>query len=343
MEVLNDYKSRKLVKSRKHPDKDLFIWNYTDAVQMKGLWDDVTTRTRALVTDGSGRIVAHSFRKFHNIEHGLHFPSEKFTVFEKLDGSLCVLFWHDDEWIICSRGSFVSEQASEARKMIDTMYDLSHLDKGVAYSFEVIYPENRIVIDYKGRRELVFLAAFMEDGMEIKFSDQAIARCGFPVAKRYDGFADLTSLKDLNWRDAEGFVVRFSNGSRAKVKFPEYMALHRAVSNLNGLRVWEMFATGKTLEECAGMFPDEFHPWLKERWESIQSRYEESLATAQKDFDEIGQQPSRAAFAKLAARCKYPKLMFLLYKGDDVRRAAIDALRPSNGMTDLIYFDDVNS
>ena len=123
------------MKCGQHPTKDLLIWNYTDAVQMKGPWDEVTTRTRALVTDGSGRIVAHSFKKFHNIEQNLHTPTPAFAVHEKLDGSLCVLFWHDEEWVICSRGSFVSDQAREARRLLDSLYDTSHLDKGVAYSF----------------------------------------------------------------------------------------------------------------------------------------------------------------------------------------------------------------
>jgi RNA ligase len=221
--VLNEYKRQKLIKYRKHPDRDLLIWNYTNKVQMKGPWDDITNRTRGLVTDSNGNIKAHSFRKFHNIEQGLHRPSHDVSIYEKVDGSLGILFWHEDSWVMCSRGSFIGDQAYVAQSILNEKYDYHHLNKSLAYSFEIIYPENRIVVDYKQRRELVFLAAFMPDGSEVDV-EQEIHRAGFPVVARFP-ICDYTVLQSLNWDNAEGFVVKFNGtGDRAKIKFDKYLS-----------------------------------------------------------------------------------------------------------------------
>ena len=277
--VLHEYKAKGLVKVQRHPRHDLFIWNYTDVVQVKNLWDDVTSRARALVTDESGHIIAHSFRKFHNIEAGLYTPTPKFTVHEKMDGSLILLFKYKDEWIISSRGSFTSEQARAAQNMLSEKYaSATHvLPDTYTYCFEVIYPGNRIVVDYGNRAELVFLAAFRTDGTEAMDPSvtTAIMDVGFGIAREYQ-CTDYKSLKALNTANAEGFVVRFENGDRIKIKFEDYLRLHRITTNLDTMRVWETFATKKTLEEAltGNKIPDEFHAWYREEWGALQSKYD---------------------------------------------------------------------
>ena len=57
-----------------------------------------------------------------------------------MDGSLIILFYYEAkmEWILASRGSFISEQCLEAQKMFDvSMYD--KLEKDLTYLFEIIY------------------------------------------------------------------------------------------------------------------------------------------------------------------------------------------------------------
>lgn len=56
--------------------------------------------------------------------------------------SLIEIFYYEPRmtWIIASRGSFISEQALEAKKMIDAKSDvLNKLDKNCTYIFEIIY------------------------------------------------------------------------------------------------------------------------------------------------------------------------------------------------------------
>ena len=97
-----------------------------------------------MVIDADGNILARPFQKFKNFEE--HDPSEidmtqDYDVFEKMDGSLIILFYYEPRmtWIVASRGSFISEQAIEAQKMLQlkpNIYDV--LNKNCTYLFEII-------------------------------------------------------------------------------------------------------------------------------------------------------------------------------------------------------------
>jgi hypothetical protein len=138
LNTLQQYSEKGLLYVQNHPTLPLQIWNYTPEVQFMELWDDITIQCRGLVTDNEGNIVARPFKKFFNIEEGKHVPTEDFEVFEKMDGSLIIMFYYDSEWIFASRGSFTSEQAIKAKEL-STKYPLHKLNKNNTYMFEIIY------------------------------------------------------------------------------------------------------------------------------------------------------------------------------------------------------------
>ena len=144
--ILNKYYEDGLVTKQVHPTLPLTIWNYTDKVQFEGLWDETTLMTRGLVTDNDGNIVARPFKKFFNLDEGKYTPTEEFDVFEKMDGSLGILFNYDNQWVLATRGSFTSDQAIRGMEILKK-YKYERLIPGYTYLFEIIYPENRIVVD----------------------------------------------------------------------------------------------------------------------------------------------------------------------------------------------------
>ena len=78
--------------------------------------------------------------------------------------------------------------------------------------------KNRIVVDYGDYEGLVLLGAFeTATGKELPYSVLKEIE-GFDIVKEYD-FEDFESLKDHNIPNMEGYVVRFSNGERCKIKF----------------------------------------------------------------------------------------------------------------------------
>lgn len=329
---LDAYKNTKLLRCQKHPSRDLFIWNYTDLAQSKQQWDDITTLARALVTTSTGTIVARSFKKFHNIEEHRHDPTDEFVVYEKLDGSLIIAFWHVDTWIVASRGSFVSDQAKHAHELLSPHFN--NLDKHLTYSFEIIYPENRVVVNYEDRDELVLLTAFDAYGTE--YPDARIPSISKVATFCYH---DYTQLKQLDWSNSEGFVVRFSNGHRCKIKFNNYLDMHRIVTNINGQTVWAKFCENPD-ELVMDDIPDEFMEWVQNKWTQYKHDFERIYLETLESFESIkASSTTRSEFGKLASNHKHSRLLFMMLdqRQQQLKKTICEMLRPCDGHLDAPF------
>ena len=256
LEKLNKYYEDGLLYKQVHPTLPLTIWNYTEKVQFENLWDEVTLMCRGLVTDNEGNMVAIPFQKFFNIEEGKFTPTENFEVYEKMDGSLGIVFWYQGQWVVATRGSFTSDQAIKATEILKK-YNKDIMFRHLTFCFEIIYPENRIVLDYGDDEKLVLLGTFDKNGKE---TDSEIwSQWGFDVVKKYDGIKDFNQLKSMIKDDQEGFVVKFSNGDRIKVKGVEYLRLHKIMTNVTTTGLWEYLKNGEDVMELLKDVPDEFY------------------------------------------------------------------------------------
>src|SRR5690606_11460751 len=92
-------------------------------------------------------------------------PTPKFTwssppvLYEKLDGSLGIIYPHNGSLAVATRGSFASRQAVWASHFVYNHMPNFSQPEGITTLVEIIYPENRIVVDYKGESQLVLLGA----------------------------------------------------------------------------------------------------------------------------------------------------------------------------------------
>ena len=282
LEKLNKYYEDGLLYKQVHPSLPLTIWNYTEKVQYENLWDEVTLMCRGLVTDDTGDIVATPFQKFFNIEEGKFEPTEKFEVYEKMDGSLGIVFWYRGQWVVATRGSFTSDQANKAREIL-RKYNTDIMFRHLTFCFEIIYPENRIVLDYGNDEKLVLLGTFDKNGKE---TDSEIwSQWGFDVVKKYDGINDYKELKQMVKNDQEGFVVKFSNGDRVKVKGVEYLRLHKIMTNVTTTGIWEYLKNGEDVMELLKDVPDEFYKKIESYIKDLRYSYFQISEDAGKRFD----------------------------------------------------------
>jgi len=278
--ILQSYLEKGLLYNQAHPTLDLTIWNYSETVQFQGMWDEITLMCRGLVTNSDGKIVARPFRKFFNIEEGKHIPTSDFEVHEKMDGSLGLLFYYDGNWVMATRGSFTSDQAVKGMEMLSN-YDYNKLHKDYTYLFEIIYPENRIVCSYDFEDVILLGVINTETGYEVDLYGEGvdvrlknlINNLGFKVVKKYDGISDYSVLKQMVRDDAEGFVVRFSNGDRIKVKGVEYIRLHKIMTGLSTTSVWECLSKGDDLLTIIKDVPDEFYNKVSSYSEELLTSY----------------------------------------------------------------------
>lgn len=368
------------VTRKSHPELPLSLYTYTRTAQYERVWNQVTTRCRGLVADDTtGAIVALPLPKFFNVgehESGQPYapalPDEPFEVYDKVDGSLAVVFHYADRWRVASKGSFISAQATWAQRLLDSR-DTAALRPGTTYLAEILYPQNRIVVDYGNRRDLVLLAAFGADGTEVPLADAAPHWEGIGSvvtvwpAMPLDELIALTESNALpggaaaNGTDAEGFVLRFASGVRAKAKLSEYVRLHKVLTGVTERDIWrghgiQRFAGmptkqlaqglnctvadieasgGKPLDALLEQVPDEFDSWVREvidRLEGEAARHEQAVDEAYAGLAHLA--ADRGAFARAVRELDDRRIraaMFLRLDGRPTELTTWRHVRPETG------------
>jgi RNA ligase len=270
LDTLEKYHQEGLLYKQVHPTLPLTIWNYTEKVQYDGLWDDITLMCRGLVTDDKGNIVARPFKKFFNMEEGKHTPTSDFEVYDKMDGSLGIFFYYEGGWVMATRGSFTSDQAVKGYEMM-FKYDFANLHKDYTYLFEIIFKENRIVVNYDFEDVVLLGMINTKTGYEVNLYSEdtdvrlknLVSNMGLKVVNKYDGISDYLTLKSMVKNNEEGFIVKFSNGDRMKIKGEEYLRLHKIMTQVSTTSIWEVLSNGDDIDALLKDVPDEFYKKVK--------------------------------------------------------------------------------
>lgn len=312
-----------------HAEFPLLIHNYTAQVQFERKWSLETLMSRGLITDLEGKVIARPFGKFFNLDEHIGLfgplPNERFEVFEKMDGSLGILYFWDGQPYIATRGSFHSEQADFANQLLRKKYSHVHFDPDYTYLFEIIYPENRIVVDYGGLEDLVLLSiVHTATGVE-----QALdPSLGLPLVPRYDGIDDIARLRELEEANKEGFVVRFTSGLRVKVKFEEYVRLHRVMTGMNARTIWEHLSTGQDMAQWLEKVPDEFYQWVRSVEADLHAQYAAIEAQAKAEFKVLEDRKATAEY--FFRECTHPAILFKLLDGKSYADIIWKLIRPAH-------------
>lgn len=327
IDLLNSHIANGIVNRQRHPTLPLTILNYSQRCQYDRLWDDVTLQCRGLVMLDD-QIIARPFRKFFNdTEHAegeipWHLPSE---VTEKLDGSLLIVFHFDGQWHYATRGSFTSTQSVRGKEIFQANYAEEMLDPARTYLFEVIYPENRIVVNYGDRADTILLGM-----IEPKSGSEFVEQHGeLTCVRRLPLEADIRELRTIITDDQEGYVVRFENGFRIKVKGQRYIELHRLLTGVSSRSIWEALSGQKSLDEMLEVIPDEFGDWVRREQDRQLRQYSELCCRVQDAYAATSDLPTRkeqaltiladyreiagAVFAKLDGKDASQVLWKLLY------------------------------
>lgn len=326
IEELQKLIDSKHVNVQKHAEADYYIYNYSPKVQFERFWNDITLQCRGLILDANYNIIARPFNKFFNLEE--HDPNEipntSFEVYEKMDGSLGIIYWLNDKPYIATRGSFESDQSKKANEILNYKYShvFDKLDRDKTYLLEIIYPENRIVCQY-GDIEDLFLLAIIDNKTGL---DLPLENVGFPIVKRYDGINDLNLLKKLEEDNKEGFVVKFNTGFRVKVKFEEYCRLHRILTNVSNKTVWEYLSESKPFDELLERVPDEFYNSLQETKNGLICNYNEIEDYCKNNFKNFDNRAEAAACFK---NLKYTPVLFKMLDQKDYSSIIWKFIKPN--------------
>jgi len=251
---LDDFLNRdNLVAQRKD---GLVLFDYNKTIQFNFDWDNVSINARGIVfEEDTGKLVARPYRKFWNYEELHGEAGEKlperyrpnfegdFMVLEKADGSCGITYFYNGEWRVNTRGSFVSDQAIWAKNYLDANIKTDLMNPGYTYLFEIIYPENRIVVDY-GNLETLCLTGIIErdTGRELWYDELQVEAnkidCMIVSMYPFSSLEEMFTARQGLSVNEEGYVITYRNGYKFKLKGEAYCAVHRAISNLSPLNFW---------------------------------------------------------------------------------------------------------
>jgi RNA ligase len=311
---------------------ELLLFNYNIAAQLEGRWNWFERVCRGIIFNKkTGEVVARPYDKFFNWNEN-HVPKPNrrkrqiVSITEKMDGSLGIMYRDSgvNGFRIATRGSFESEQAIIATEMLNEDYGYNNLHE-IPYEctllFEIIYPENRIVVDYKDRRVLVLIGArnrFTGEHYEPDFLIDIAEYFGFHTPTDYSELISeanrsvdfITSFIE-NWPpNQEGLVVEFNNGSFWKFKSPEYCRVHKLLSTISFKNVLEAVKS-ETIDDVMEFVPEHFEEEVK----AIIREIEEKILSIQesvRDYFERAPKSDRKEYA-LWVRATCPELQVYMF------------------------------
>lgn len=237
------------------------IFNYNDFADFS---DPVVQEARGIIIDlDSLSVLCWPFRKFGNYNESYADKIDWSTarVQDKIDGSIIKLWYCKDEWVFSTNGSIDAKEASLASFITDNYDELirkadnyakipfGEMNPNRTYIFELVSPENTIVIRYKtthlwhiGTRDNLSVEELCEDiGIDEprEYDIRSLDGCILAARGLNEDCGDSVHIKK------EGFVVVDEYWNRVKIKSPEYLYVHRLIGNwnLSKNRILEMIRT----------------------------------------------------------------------------------------------------
>lgn len=283
-----EYVEKGLLTQHESTDGKLVGFKYSLDTVYNQKWDEITLSCRGIAFEKeTGKVVAWPFNKFFNYQEiyaqdgslahigkilneldGWHpFTSGKYTIAEKVDGSLGIAYFYDGEWHVKTGGSFNSDQAIWATEFLRKNLDTSVLLEYVTYCFEIVYKGDQHVVHYDNE-ELVLLSAFDNQRHTEMLSELIpfIAKdLGCRCAEKYhyktlEETLEAVSKMDVNH---EGVVMTFYNKYndyfKVKIKSEEYLEMFHRMSCITFKEIREHFneELGIVDPEYAATIPEE--------------------------------------------------------------------------------------
>lgn len=272
LDLLRRMQQDRFVYTSDHPDdNELTVMCYTKITPIRGAWNNVTQQARGLILRRSkgdfsdAVVVERPWRKFYTLSQhqsgwslgdedqenkgaandaltSLDFdaPAE---ILDKSDGSMGILYEAPDgKLALSTKGSFASGQAEMYTKMLrenSQMYsaavELRRKNKDTTFLFEMVGPENQIVVSYD-KQDLILLGGVKRDsGIYTSPHDYAQAWGDNNGLTRAEPMQATTLREALTLpprKNREGVVVRIISDDpekqmQIKTKQEDYLKLHR--------------------------------------------------------------------------------------------------------------------
>lgn len=215
---------------------------------------EICKEARGLILDTQDnfRVVRYAFKKFFNVDEGFaaHLDWDTAVATEKIDGSIMSVWFARGKWHLSTNGTIDAFKAElngvgpykTFGELFESVLPLSWFKNNVSnyfahmcYTFELVSPYNKVVIDYPETK--VYLLSIRNMNTLVEYPLDEVAE----FAKRFNltmpqfyymnDEAGFRRLVEQMPEGHEGIVVRDENGERVKIKTLLYFEMHRAKNN----------------------------------------------------------------------------------------------------------------
>lgn len=290
----------------------------------------ICQESRGLILDSEDnwKVVAYPFRKFFNYSEGLadKFDFTSAEVYEKIDGTLCTLYYYAGAWHVSTLGvpdasgpvhEDIPEETFKSlfwKVWMEKGYDFPRDIEG-CYMFELTTHYNRIICKYE-EPGLTLLGARHIPTLE-ELEPEIVARENGWTCVKKQSLSSLENaiefLKQTNPLETEGFVIKSKfkeNGNflRYKIKSLKYLALAHLKEGMCEKRMLSLIQLGETSEVLA------YFPEFKPLFENIFRKFNTLLFDIELMYSDIENIPEQKDFAKEALKYPYFSILFQMRK-----------------------------
>lgn len=345
-ELCNTY-SIKANRHQKYPN--LVCLKYSQIESPMG--EKIVQQCRGIILNSQAdwQIISYPYDKFFNYGEGnaATIDWSHAQVYEKLDGSLMVLYFYDGKWQVQSSGT--PDASGEVNDFNITFAELFWKvweelgyqlpqDIGQCFMFELMTPYNRIVVPQKDKNLVLHGARNINTLQEIDphiFSN----KYGWNIVKSYplsNWEEVINASRNLDPMDSEGYIVCDRAFHRVKVKSPQYVAISHLREGFSSRRMLEIVVTNEG-EEFLSYFPE----WT-DLYNKIKTRYQLFITEVEETYHQYQQIEVQKDFALAIKHLPYSGILFSLRSGkiNSVR----EALRHANvqKIEELLGIDYIN-
>ncbi len=313
---------------------NLILFKYKDIITpLSGL----AKECRGIILDerNNWSIVSRSFDKFYNFGE-TSAPTidwESAVVQEKLDGSLCVMYYYNNGWHVNTSGS--PDASGNVHNSVEYNFDKLFWEtfvnnkfnlppstlKDFCFSFELTSQHNRIVVQHEESKLTLIGIRNRVTGQELSVNHPPVAYCeqlnevcfswlNYPIVKHYSlkSYYEIQAVfRNINPLKQEGFVVYDKWFNRVKIKHPGYVALHHLKSEMSTKRILEVIRSSKEKSEVLTYFPE-----FTKEFNEVEAEYDLLCGEIQNDFDRIKHIKEQKDFAAEAIKSRCSSALFSL-------------------------------
>lgn len=340
------------------PDDRHTLYCYTAETAYRREWTPEAIQCRGLIVESAtGTVVARPFDKFFNlgelVSDGVDLSLASLVsrpgpveLTEKRDGSLIICWWdaHYEVWRLNTKGSWGASQIRAADAWLTKrlgkhwMQQLPAVLRDTTLLFEYTGPDNQIVVPYANASLTLIGARSLTTGSDATHAQLVSigAAIGVPIVTLYsDKDVIGAAAESILTKGVEGWVARWPDGSRVKIKTDEYVQLHWMVSHFSPGAVQKSMLEER-YDDMVAKLPDAYRTQAQQFAEAIHAAWDARLAYLHGSYERLkhllegdDQRAARKRFA-LAVVAQYPKadqaFLFCLSKNEPISLMALEYL-----------------